>query len=994
MPVRFSSLSILLWLCIAGRCAGAAPVDFRRDVAPLLEKHCLHCHHADNSQELVSLSTLRDLKDNETVIPGEPENSPLLSVLKEKNGERARMPKGSRPLSNRQIEVIRNWIAQGALWPDGLVLRERSRADSSWWSLQPVSEKQPPESPGLPNPIDRFVRHRLAAEGLKHAPAADRRTLIRRLYFDLTGLPPTPEEVFRFINNPDQHAYETLVDQLLESKHFGERWARHWMDIAHYADTHGFERDKRRDSAWRYRDYLIRALNADRPYDRFLLEQIAGDVISPEETAAVVATGFLAAGPWDFVGQVETQSPILRRSARALDLDDMVTQVLTATMGLTVNCARCHDHKLDPISQREYYQLVSVFAGLQRGNRIISASSQQRYNTQQQKLTESIDRVSLKIGQLRGHSLDLADITGGGNGFGSGRKGIGIDARTGKVQERLFGDLGNVRPGQFAASSYPFIDGVFVPAGMTTTVSSTGLQASGLPQNSGKAWDMIRNGPVASQFSTRLGDIDYATDGHSLLGLHANAGITFDLSVIRRKLPRFEQMRLSATVGYGGRTIAPSAEFHVFLDGDLKSRGRLGRQDTLAVQLEIPAEARFLTFISTDGGNGYGHDQISLGDPRIEPLVPVTQTADTRRLLKSLNVEKDGYQRELAALGAPPEFYGVVPSQPPAIHLLVRGNPELPAEEVSPGALGFGSQSPIFGDPEIPDAERRLALARWIVAPGNPLTRRVIVNRLWHWHFGQGIVSTPGDFGFGGGRPSHPELLDWLASELLRNHWSLKHIHRLIVTSQTYRMQSHWNPTASKPGLPASAIRDPKSVDSGNRLLWRMNPRRLEAEAIRDSVLAVSGTLNRTMFGPGYRDFNYQEAYAPVYTYRTADSPELWRRSVYRFLVRTTPPHFMTALDCPDPASLTPRRNVTTTAIQSLTLFNNDFMLRQAKRFADRAQATDASRDQQISFIFRNAFGRIPEPEELSSARELVEGYGLLTLCRSVFNASEFVFID
>jgi len=994
MSARLCLISCLFWLCPASECPGADPIDFRRDVAPLLETHCLRCHQAGNRQKLLSLSTRHHLTTDEIIVPGKPDKSSLLAVLTAQNRERARMPKDSPPLPSRQVQVIRNWIAQGAAWPDGLVLRDRSRADSSWWSLQPVSERPPPERPGLANPIDRFLRHRLAAEGLQHAPAANRLTLIRRLYFDLTGLPPTPEEVSGFIHDPDRHAYEKLVDRLLDSQHFGERWARHWMDIAHYADTHGFERDKRRDNAWRYRDYLIRALNADRPYNRFLLEQIAGDVIAPEETSAVIATGFLAAGPWDFVGQVETKSPVLRRSARALDLDDMVTQVLTATMGLTVNCARCHDHKLDPISQREYYQLVSVFAGLQRGNRIISQSSTELYETKKKALTESIDRVSLEIGQLQGKFLDLADITGGGNGFGSGRKGIGIDARTGKVQERLFGDLGNVKPGQFAASSYPFVDGVFVPAGMTTTVSSTGLKVNGLPENSGKAWDMIRNGPVASQFSTRLGDIDYATDGHSLLGLHANAGITFDLSIIRRALPRFKPLRFSATVGYGGRTIAPSAEFRVFLDGDLKSQGRLGRQDTLAVRFDIPAGSRFLTFVSTDGGNGYGHDQISLGDPRIEPAVPAERTVESDRLLTSLNAEQHGYQKELAALGEPPEFYGVLPSQPPPVHVFARGDPELPQAEVSPGALGFGSQSPVFGDAGTSDAERRLALARWIVAAENPLTRRVIVNRLWHWHFGQGIVSTPGDFGFGGGRPSHPELLDWLAAELLREDWSLKHIHRLIVTSQTYRMQSHWNQSDSKPELSAPAARNPESVDSDNRLLWRMNPRRLEAEAIRDAVLAVSGTLNRTMFGPGYRDFVYQEAYAPIYTYRTADSPELWRRSVYRFLVRTTPQHFMTALDCPDPASLTPKRNVTTTAIQSLTLYNNDFMLRQARAFADRAETAETSRDRQISLIFQSAFGRLPESEELLSARRLVKQYGLVTLCRAVFNASEFVFID
>ena len=261
------------------------------------------------------------------------------------------------------------------------------------------------------------MRSKLAEQGIEPSRRADRRTLIRRLYFDLIGLPPTPEAVTEFVRDDDPHAYEQLVDRLLQSPHFGERWARHWLDIAHYADTHGFERDKRRDNAWRYRDYVIRSLNQDKPYNQFLAEQICGDVIDPENEDAVVATGFLAAGPWDFVGQVETKSPVLRRSARALDLDDMVTQVMTSTMAMTVNCARCHDHKLDPISQREYYQLVAVFAGLKREDRVVSEPAKQRYDAARQRIESEISQLAFEIAELRGDSIDLADVVGGGNGF-------------------------------------------------------------------------------------------------------------------------------------------------------------------------------------------------------------------------------------------------------------------------------------------------------------------------------------------------------------------------------------------------------------------------------------------------------------------------------------------------------------------------------------------------------------------------------------------------
>ncbi len=976
--------SIAVLIAISLPLAGTADdaVDFARDVAPIFESRCLRCHKPGNTKGDLSLATFDDLADNEFVVAGKPDESYLLEMVMPAGDKPPAMPKEGQPLSEQQVAVIRRWIADGATWPNQIVLRERAKADASWWSLQPVADAD-----GAAKSIDQFVRAKLAENDLQPSPPADRRTLIRRLYFDLIGLPPAPEAVTRFVADPDPQAYEKLVDQLLDSPHFGERWARHWLDIAHYADTHGFERDKRRDHAWRYRDYVIRAFNEDKPYDRFLLEQIAGDVLAPDDPDAVIATGFLAAGPWDFVGQVETKSPMLRRAARALDLDDMLTQVMTATTAMTVNCARCHDHKLDPISQREYYQLVAVFAGLRRDNRTINAAAREHYDADKKRLDEAIGRLAFQIGELQGHAVDLADVVGGGNGFGSGRKGIGLDARTGKVQERPFGDLGNVQPGNYAACEYPFVDGVFVPTADKTKITLTGLVATDLPANSGKAWDMIRNGPVASQFSTQLGDVDYNTAGHSMIGLHANAGITFDLVAIR-EATKFGDLRFSAVAGYGGRLVEPSAELRVYLDGKLQAHGRIGRNDTVPIEFNVPVEARFLTFISTDGGNGYSHDQISFGDPRLTPVQPAEANETHRRQVATLQDAKQKFEDERRALGEPPEFFGVVSETPPPVHVLIRGNPDTPGDAVAPGTIGLGGSAVEFGSSDMPEGQRRLALARWIVDPDNPLTRRVIVNRLWHWHFGQGLVTTPSDFGFGGTKPSHPDLLDWLATELLRSNWSLKHIHRLIVTSATYRQRSiapH----------PKPEIRDPQLIDSDNRLLWRMNARRLEAEAVRDAVLAVTGKLNHRMYGPGYRDFDYREEYAPVYTYKTADEPELWRRSVYRFIVRTTPQQFMTALDCPDPANLTPKRNVTTTPLQALALLNNDFMLRQSQYFAERIKreaGTDVAA--QIDRGFQLAFARSPDATELQLAQQLVADYGLLHFCRALLNANEFVYID
>lgn len=875
------------------------------------------------------------------------------------------------------------WLRTCIIFLGGLVL---SKADENPnWAWQPID----PNRHGFDQPtVDAFVNAKLAAAGLKKSPEAERRTLIRRLSFDLHGLPPSPEAVAAFVNDPDPQAYEKLVDRMLDSPHYGERLAQHWLDIAHYADTHGFERDKRRDSAWRYRDYVIAAFNDDKPYDRFLREQIAGDVLWPDDETATIATGFLAAGPWDYVGQAETKSPVLRRSARALDLDDMTTQVMTSTMAMTVNCARCHDHKLDPISQAEYFQLLAVFAGVKREERVVSPAANARYEAEKARLTKERNEADFAIGRLEGSGLNLADIVGGGNGLGTGELGAGIDARTGAVETRPFGALGNVKTNNFAKSAFEFIDGVFIPDGADGVaeipVSSTEITIAGLPKTSGEAWDMIRNGPVASQHSPELGGIDFTKDRHSLLGLHANAGLTFDLAAIRSSTGQ-TRMRFTAKLGYFGAAGGSHADAWIFVDGAKVAEFKhLKREDGLKpIDLSLPETARFLTLISTDGGNGYGMDQVGFGDPVLKADPPRDISATDQQLLTELRKKKAQVQTNLAALGQPPKFYGVVAeTEMPEVRIQQRGDPESElGDPLEPGALSaLAMLDPDLGDRESSESERRKALAAWITHPDNPLTARVIVNRLWHWRFGQGIVSTPSDFGGGGGAPSHPELLDWLAAELKNQNWSIKAMNRLILTSAAYKQDSRFANDA--PG---------NAVDAGNRLLWRQNPRRIDAESVRDAVLFVSGKLNRERGGPGFKDFTYTEAYAPIYDYIIADEPGLWRRSIYRYVVRTTPDQFLTTLDCPDPANFTPKRMTTTTPLQSLALYNNDFMLRQARYFSERVEAAGPAPVEQA---FALAFGRAPTAEEARVAAEFIESESLFAFCRSLFNANEFVYVD
>lgn len=995
---------IVSWAILCGFAgttwADEPTIDFARDVVPILQQHCVRCHHSENRKGEISLSTISDLRENGHVVAGKPADSDLLALVTSQGGKPPKMPREGAPLNPQQVAVLRRWIAGGANWPDTIVIHEVAKAGQDWWSLQPVVPITEPTIPAgqarvgtadwNQNPIDRFVLAKLLEKGLQPSSAADRNTLIRRLTFDLWGLPPTPAQIESFVNDTDPRAYENLVERLLASPHYGERWARHWLDIAHYADTHGFERDQRRDNAWRYRDWVVRAFNSDMPYDAFLSDQLAGDVLRPDDPNAVIATGFLAAGPWDFVGQAETRSEVLRRAARADDLDDMVTQVITAACGVTINCARCHDHKLDPIPQRDYYSLWAVFAGVKRAERDVSAAEVRELEARKLALRNEIQQVTAELAKRRGPLIDLADIVGGGDGRLTGKSGQGIDPLTGKPQTALRGVLENVQPNTFVRSTVRFVDGIVVPGASPdgTVVSSTGLRIKNLPKTSGMVWDAIRFGPVNSQFSTKLDGTDFNANGHTLLSLHANAAITFDLDQLRQAGAPAE-MKLTASAGYFGETPQGGASFSVYVDGESRAqRDKIGRADgVIAVEVVIPQTARFLTLMATDGGNGISHDQICFADAWLSAATPVVADPANQAEIERLQKRRAELEQQLRAVPSPARVYAILSENPAPVKVLKRGDPEQPDVEVLPGALSsIASLQPQLATSQTAEGERRRALAKWITAPANPLTRRVIVNRLWHYHFGVGLVDTPSDFGYGGGKPSHPELLDWLAAALLENKWSIKALQRMICTSQTYRQQS------AQPAGPATELAI--KLDAGNRLLWRMNPRRLDGESVRDAVLAVSGKLNPQMYGPGYRDFDYQEEYAPVYRYITPDSPDLWRRSVYRFIVRTTTHQFLTTLDCPSAANLTPARNITTTALQSLALLNNDFMLRQSGYFAARLQAESPDLASQVRNAFQLALGRTPSGEEAQAAVRLIQARGLPQFCRMLLNANEFVYVD
>jgi mono/diheme cytochrome c family protein len=737
-------------------------IDYLTDVQPVLAKSCYACHGPDKQRGGLRLDIKADALQGggsgAVIVPGKSADSLLIRHVAGLVPDKLMPPKGDR-LTAAQIAILRSWIDQGATWP-----KAKSDAAPVWWSLRPLTRPTLPrlgaaDAAWVHTPVDAFIISRLREKGLSPAPEADRRTLVRRLFFDLTGLPPTPTQVEAFVNDRAGDAYERLVERLLASPAYGERWGRHWLDVVHYGDTHGYDKDKPRPNAWPYRDYVVRSFNADKPYSRFVQEQIAGDVLFPGTPEGIEALGFISAGPWDFIGHVEVpETKIDGKVARHLDRDDMVSNTIGTFMSLTVHCAQCHNHKFDPISQEDYYSLQAVFA--------------------------AVDRIDL----------------------------------------------------------------------------------------------LYDSDPAVARRRAELRACQ------AVLGV-CNASTT-DISRALAALP--------------------------------------------------PQRTVYVGAIHTGAGAfcGTGRDG---GRPRV-------------------------------------------------IHILPRGDVTHPGKEVGPGALTVFPDLP--GRFRLPtggtEADRRAALAHYLTDPKNALMWRSIVNRVWRYHFGRGLVESPNDFGRMGQLPTHPELLEWLAIEFRDGGQSLKALHQLLVTSATYRQ--------------ASVVHgDQAKLDAENAYYWHMNRRKLEAEAVRDSVLAVAGRLDRTMGGPGFQDFVIDKPeHSPHYEYdrHDPDDARSHRRSVYRFLVRSQQEPFMVALDCADPSMRVDRRNESLSALQALALLNNDFIVTMAKHFAERLERGGGDLTAQVERGVYEALGRSPTADERAALTQYARRYGLPNLCRALLNLNEFVFVD
>jgi mono/diheme cytochrome c family protein len=812
---------------------------FEKQVWPLLRQHCIKCHGDDPTKLRGGL----DLRTRAAILQGgdsgpavdikQPAQSLLLRAL-HYNDEHLRMPpKGKLPAE--QIAIFEKWVAAGLPMPaDRLSTKNTNTKNQldearNYWAYQPVRRPAIPvvrNTSWVRTPIDAFILARLEQQGLQPVPAADKRVLVRRAYYDLIGLPPTPEQVDAFVQDTSPNAWEKLIEQLLASPHYGEKWGRHWLDVVRYAETNGFERDGAKPFVWKYRDYVIRSFNEDKPYDRFIIEQLAGDELPGYNPDAIIATGFYRLGIWD-------DEPADPEQALYDHYDDIVTTVGQAFLGMTINCARCHEHKADPIPQADYYRLLAFFREI-----------------------------------------------------------------------RPFSDNRDVR-------------------------SPNNLTDIAPPE-------------VRARYEAEL---------------------------------KQRQVRLS------------------------EIRGRMTMIENMAIR-QLPAE---------DQRAAEGSQR-----PQVVIKALARLNADQRREYEALKKELTHLERQ--PLPASPDWALSVNNcwvPPPPTHVLVRGSPQAKGKEVLPGFPQlFGLPDPVI-PPPAPGAKtsgRRTVLARWIAAPDNPLTARVIVNRLWQYHFGRGIVPTANDFGKLGEPPSHPELLDWLAAELVHptlpdptrpwavpgQPWTLKRLHKLIMMSQVYQLSSQGNPQ--------NLHRDPANV-----YLWRFNMRRLTGEEIRDSMLAVSGQLNPQMFGPSVYPPLPQEVLAgqsvPGQGWPTSPSEQACRRSIYVHVKRSLRVPILVGFDQPDPDSSCPVRYVTTVPTQALGLLNGAFTQEQAAAFAQRLfQEFPNDAVARIRRAIRLTTGRHPTQREiqddlqfihrLMDEHKLDERSAWARYCLMCLNTNEFIYID
>ena len=978
---------------------------FDNKVAALLAKRCLTCHSGNSPKGELDLSSrmaaMKGGASGAVIIAGKATESLLWQQI-----DSDEMPP-KKPLSAEEKQTIQQWIASGAVWGsddiDTFQYSSDARAGRDWWSLQPLMQTDLPV--GAKHPIDAFIARAIQQHQLTASPPADNRTLIRRLTFDLLGLPPTREEIQRFLSDDSPNAYEALVDRLLESPHYGERWARHWLDVVRFGESNGFEYDEPRDNFWYYRNWVIDALNADMPYDEFARQQMAGDALQPNDLAAAAAAGFLVAGPHNTTLPANTK---MRMAMAQDEVEDLLGSIGQTFLGLTINCARCHDHKFDPISQKEYYQLAAAVAGVTHGQRTIRVLLSQSQLDRVVEIDGQVGKLNGSIENLLGPIREnLKAVRAALNGK-PGEKATAFTPPVATATWEFDGNLKDthgrldlsvsggavvqdgalVLDSRNAFASSPYLD---EPVGEKTlevwvklkSLDQRGGGALSIETKDGvfdaivfgeqepKKWmagsnSFVRTKSFAAEAEERQADEQFV---HIAMVYRADGTITayrngqpYGTAYNSGQLQKFEAGTARLLFGMrhspvgGNRMLAGRIERAQFTNRALTTE----EVELSAAYQEVGAVPRSLIVKQLDDR---AKQQLETWEAEV----------------KQLQDEKKAIQKSQER-----SLYTCVSAKPGKTFVLLRGDVGTPAEEVLPAGLQAvpGSTRQWNLDETADDHHRRIKLAEWVTDRNNPLFARVIVNRLWQNHFGQGLVATPSDFGFNGGLPTHPELLDWLASELVRHQFRLKPIHRLIVTSQTYRQSSQPNAAALK-------------IDADNKYVWRKSPLRIEAETLRDALLVVTDRLDRQVGGNGYRDMrHYFFKGSHFYELLSETGPDARRRTIYRFAPRGNQNPFLSTFDCPDPSASTPRRPVTTTPLQALALLNNAMVFDLADHFAARIKTeAGAEAGQQIKVAYELAYGRPATSDELVRCEKFVQQQDLASLCRVIFNSNEFLYV-
>ena len=792
------------------------------------------------------------------------------------------------------------------------------------WSLEPVRRPVPPalgQAQRPANAVDSFVFAKLAKGGLAPSRLSGRPVLIRRLHLVMLGMHPSPGEVAAFVNDPQPDAWERLVDRVLDDPRLGERWAQHWLDVIRYAETHGFETNQERPNAWPFRDWVVDALNHDLPYDQFVRGQLAGDALG-----SGTGTGFLVAGPYDLVKSQDINLTLMQRQN---ELDGMINTTGTTFLGLTLGCARCHDHKFDPVTQRDYYSLQAIFAGVNHAERMIDQKRDPALAMEQAALESRVDSAKKELTLLE----------------------AGIPRFKPPVNARGNEEIFEPVPARFirfniarANGAEPCVDELEIFAdGKNVALASAGARAT--------ASGVYLDGGNPIHQLALVNDGRYGNSRSWIANSSTNAWVQIELAK-------------PATIG----------RIKWARDREGRYNDRLAVEYTFEVATE-PGQWRTVASSADRPPTGDGTQT------KLEYLLAHLKGEEATKV-RQLAKRLAGAEQRLGEIHAAMRrtVYAGTFHQPEVIHVLHRGDPLAKRDEVGPD--GIGALGGALGlAPNAPEQQRRLKLAQWITNPDNPLTARVIVNRVWKHHFGTGLAATLNDLGVNGVRPTHPELLDWLAAELVSSGWSLKRIHRLILTSRAWRQSSQ---------LRKGAL----AVDGGSRFLWRFPPRRLEAEVIRDNILLATGTLDSRMGGPGFSGFKVEAENVRHYHPKESYGPADWRRMLYMTKVRQEREPTFGVFDCPDFNQTVPNRSRSTTPLQSLSLLNSPFVLQQASLLAKRLRhESGADSRAQVVRACQLALGRKPTREELADASGLVAEHTLESFCRALFNANEFLFL-